>query len=50
MVSIASFSMGSLSKAGNSVLAVWVMVNLPRCATCIGGRGQRFRQVAVVVG
>ena len=25
MVSIASFSMGSLSRAGNSVLAVWVM-------------------------
>jgi hypothetical protein len=41
-VSMASFSMGSLSRAGKSVLAVWVMVNLPRCATCVPGRGHWF--------
>src|SRR5215207_3019667 len=40
MVSIASLSMGSLSSAGNSVLAVWVMVHLPRYAASSGPQGQ----------
>src|SRR5215204_2278505 len=53
MVSIASLSMGSLSSAGNSVLAVWVMVHLPRYAASSGPQGQlpsteryRYRQSA----
>jgi hypothetical protein len=39
IVSVASLSIGSRSRAGKSV-AVWVMINLPRCATSIEGRGQ----------